>query len=149
MAEELEVTFNLSEGPQFDAEFSIYAAGTTWGNIQGTLSNQTDLQTALDLKADKTELNSAVSELNTAIQNEATTRTENDTLLQNNINTLSQTVADNYNTLDGKIDAEILDRTASDTTLQNNINTEALARQNADTVLPCTYNLQKTINQKK
>ena len=108
--------FNLSEGAQFDALFEIYASGTVWGSISGTLSNQTDLQAALDLKADKTELN-------TAIQNEAATRAENDTLLQNNINTLSQTVTANYNTLDGKIDTEISNRTASDTTLQGNIDT--------------------------
>lgn len=131
----IDAQFDLSEGVQFDALFEIYAAGTVWGSISGTLSNQTDLQAALDLKADKTELNTAVSELNTAIQNEATTRAENDTLLQNNINTLSQTVTDNYNTLDGKIDTEISDRTAADTTLQNNIDAEALARQNADTTL--------------
>lgn len=107
--------FDLSEGAQFDALFEIYASGTVWGSISGTLSNQTDLQAALDLKADKTELN-------TAIQNEATTRAENDTLLQNNINTLSGTVTANYNALDGKIDTEISDRTAADTTLTNSIN---------------------------
>ena len=142
----IDAQFDLSEGAQFDALFEIYAAGTVWGTITGTLSNQTDLQAALNLKADKTELNSAVLELNTAIQNEATTRAESDTLLQNNINTLSQTVTANYNTLDGKIDTEISDRTASDTTLQNNIDAETLARQNADTVMQNNINtLSQTV----
>ena len=142
----IDAQFDLSEGAQFDALFEIYAAGTVWGIITGTLSDQTDLQNALDLKADKTELNSAVLELNTAIQNEATTRAESDTLLQNNINTLSQTVTANYNTLDGKIDTEISDRTVSDTTLQNNIDAETLARQNADTVMQNNINtLSQTV----
>jgi hypothetical protein len=134
----IEAEFELSEGG-YDCSFELFASGTVWGSISGTLSNQTDLQAALDLKADKTELN-------TAIQNEATTRTESDTLLQNNINTLSQTVTANYNTLDGKIDTEISDRTAADTTLQNNIDAEALARQNADTVLQNNINtLSQTV----
>ena len=110
----IEAEFELSEGG-YDCSFELFAAGTVWGSISGTLSNQTDLQATLDLKANKTELN-------TTIQNEATTRAENDTLLQNNINTLSQTVTANYNTLDGKIDTEISDRTAADTTLTNSIN---------------------------
>lgn len=33
-------------------------SGTEWGSITGELANQTDLQSALDLKADKTELSS-------------------------------------------------------------------------------------------
>lgn len=138
MSEELVANFELNN-ENFDALFEIYAYGAVWGGISGELSNQTDLQAALDLKADKTELN-------TAIQNEAATRAENDTLLQNNINTLSQTVTDDYNTLDGKIGTEISDRTASDTTLQNNIDSEALARQNADTVLQNNINtLSQTV----
>lgn len=91
----IEAEFELSEGG-YDCSFELFASGTVWGGITGTLSDQTDLQAALDLKADKTELN-------TAIQNEATTRAENDTLLQNNINTLSQTVTANYNALDARI----------------------------------------------
>ena len=130
----IEAEYELAEGG-FDCSFELFAAGTVWGSISGSLSNQTDLKAALDLKADKTELNTAISELNTNIQNETTTRAENDTLLQNNINTLSQTVTANYNALDGKIDTEIASRTLADTTLQNNIDAEALARQNADGTL--------------
>ena len=39
-------------------EFSSEAADVSWGNIQGTLSNQTDLQNALDLKANSSTLSS-------------------------------------------------------------------------------------------
>lgn len=114
----IEAEFELADGG-FDCSFELFAAGTVWGSIDGILSNQTDLQAALDLKADKAELNTAVSELNTNIQNEATTRAENDTLLQNNINTLSQTVTANYNTLDGKIS----DNSDNITLIQNTIDT--------------------------
>lgn len=112
----IEAEYELAEGG-FDCSFELFATATFWGGISGTLSNQTDLQAALDLKADKTELNTAVSELNTNIQNEATMRAENDTLLQNNINTLSQTVTANYNTLDGKIS----DNSDDITSIQNTI----------------------------
>lgn len=89
-----------------------------WGNISGTLSNQTDLQAALDLKADKTELDSVTGALADSItavsdnlQTEATTRADNDTILQNNINTVSNNLT-----------AEIDNRTSADTILQGNIN---------------------------
>ena len=37
-----------------DAEKAVWAAPTGWGDIGGTLSDQTDLQAALDLKSDTT-----------------------------------------------------------------------------------------------
>lgn len=87
------------------ATFSINAAGTVWGAIDGDISNQTDLQDALDLKADKSELETDIEEVNTAISN------------------LSDTVTSNYNTLDGKIDSEISNRQTADEDLQDNIDT--------------------------
>lgn len=87
------------------ATFSINAAGTVWGAIDGDISNQTDLQDALNLKADKSELETDIEEVNTAISN------------------LSDTVLDNYNTLDDKIDTEISNRVTADEDLQDNIDT--------------------------
>lgn len=196
---ELVANFTLSEGQEFDALFEINAAGTTWGSIDGNISNQTDLYNILESKADKTtvqadleainetitenyttldtkidttqsELTGDISALtqtvtnnntainsrvdgivdsfdediegvNTAIQNEATQRAENDSLLQSDINTLSDnlaseisnresadsglqtqitnlsgTVSSNYTTLDNKIDGV-------NTSLQGDINT--------------------------
>lgn len=40
---ELDAEFDLGEIQNFDAEFVIYSEGTTWGNILGTITNQTDL----------------------------------------------------------------------------------------------------------
>ena len=40
---ELDAEFDLAEIQNFDAEFVIYSEGTTWGNILGTITNQTDL----------------------------------------------------------------------------------------------------------
>ena len=49
--------------------------GGEWGEIKGTLSNQTDLQTVLDSKADKTQLNSyaTVTQLEAVKENTSTT----------------------------------------------------------------------------
>ena len=49
--------------------------GGEWGEIEGTLSNQTDLQTVLDSKADKTQLNSyaTVTQLEAAEENASIT----------------------------------------------------------------------------
>lgn len=60
---QIDATFEISEGPQLNATydisedpinatFAIYAAGTTWGSIDGDIQNQTDLQNALDSKQD-------------------------------------------------------------------------------------------------
>lgn len=46
-----EIQSTLSN-PNITATFKIFAAGTEWGSIVGTLSNQTDLQEALDAKED-------------------------------------------------------------------------------------------------
>jgi hypothetical protein len=81
--ESLDAQFDISELENFDAIFELYAAGTTWGNISGTLSNQTDLQTALDLKANQSELDTT----------------------NNTVSNLADTVTDNYNTLNNKIGA--------------------------------------------
>ena len=96
--ESLDAQFDVSE-VNFDVLFEIYASGTTWGNISGNIENQTDLQNALN-------------SLNTAIENEATTRANNDTLLQEGINTLNSDLT-----------AEKTQRESSDETLQGNINT--------------------------
>lgn len=37
----------------FDTEWANDSGGSTWGTITGTLSNQTDLQSALDAKVNK------------------------------------------------------------------------------------------------
>lgn len=64
----LELEAEISEPEHFDCVFELNAAGTTWGSISGTLSNQTDLQAALDLKADKSEVESVTGALADSIQ---------------------------------------------------------------------------------
>ena len=44
----LDAEFDVPTPPSFDVSFEIFAGSTYWGNIQGTLSNQTDLQDTLD-----------------------------------------------------------------------------------------------------
>ena len=136
MENNIDFQYTINNPDNISCIFKLNAAGTVWGGITGTLSDQTDLQAALDLRADKSEVDADISELDTAIQNEATTRAENDTLLQNNIdaealarqnadttlqgniNTLSNTVTSNYNALD----ARITTNAGNITSLQNTIN---------------------------
>lgn len=96
------------EQDDFDCSFEIFASGTVWGAITGNITDQTDLINILNEKA-------TISYVDTNIQSEATSRAESDTLLQNNINTLS-----------GNLTSEINARTLADNNLQtqiDNINT--------------------------
>ena len=104
MADELEVTFTL-ENQEINADFLINAQGTTWGSISGNINNQADLQQVLDLKADKSEVESITGALADSITAEVTARKNADTILNDRIDTLSDTVTANYNALDDKIDS--------------------------------------------
>ena len=44
----------------FDYQVAAYSGGTAWGGISGTLSDQTDLQVALDLKATDADLSAHI-----------------------------------------------------------------------------------------
>lgn len=96
--------FELEENDSIDCLFEINAAGTVWGSIAGTLSNQTDLQAALDLKADKSELESDMAAVDEAISDVQTV------------------VENNYNTLDNKIDNVNSDLSGDISTLGNSVN---------------------------
>ena len=189
---EFEANFTLNNEQNIDALFEIYASGTTWGNISGTLSNQEDLQEALDSKASnervdgivasidndieeintnlsglQTTVSNNYSELNTKIQNEAATRAENDSLLQGDINTLSDnmtaeisnresadsglqtqitnlsgTVSSNYSILNNKIDSVESDLQGDIDTLENAVDTNAV---NISTLNTTVSNLNTTV----
>ena len=91
------------EQDNFDCSFEIFASGTVWGAITGNITDQTDLINILNEKA-------TISYVDTNIQSEATSRAESDTLLQNNINTLSDNLT-----------SEINARTLADDNLQTQI----------------------------
>lgn len=100
----IDAEFELGENENIDCLFEINAAGTVWGSISGTLSNQEDLQAALDLKADKTELESDMVAVDEAIGD------------------LQTVVTNNYNTLDSKIDSVNSDLSGDISTLTNTVN---------------------------
>ena len=121
----LNAQFDVSEVQNFDAVFKINAAGTTWGSIDGTLSNQTDLQSALNLKANKTEV-------------------------QADLEAINDTITENYDTLDNKIDSldselsgeiSVLSQTVSDnnTALNNRINTTNSTVSNLNNTVSSNY----------
>lgn len=111
--EDLIFTFDLGENDSIntdfdleqsnvDANFNIYGLSTTWGNISGTLSNQTDLQDALDAKQDVLTAGTGISIENNVISNTQTSAEwgnitgtlSNQTDLQNELNTLSGGISD-------------------------------------------------------
>lgn len=59
------VSAKLGSGLSFDANGAIQATGggASWGSITGTLSSQTDLQSALDAKANSSAIPTKVSDL--------------------------------------------------------------------------------------
>lgn len=122
----IEAEFELSESEHFDCSFELFAAGTVWGTITGTLSDQTDLQNALDLKADKTALDADVEIINQTInENYNTLDSKIDSVnsdLSGDISILSNTVSSNYTELNTAIQNEAATRADNDTSLQNNIN---------------------------
>lgn len=113
----LDASFDLSEGASFDALFEIYASGTTWGSIEGDIENQTDLYNILLSKANKTDVEADIEEINTTISNNYTTLDDKINSVQSglsgDISDLNTTVTNNYNELSGNI-GEL------ETTVENN-----------------------------
>lgn len=152
----LNTSFDLSEN-NFDAVFKIDAAGTTWGSIDGTLSNQTDLQTALNLKADKSTVEADFEALNDTItENYDTLDSKIDSVqsdLSWDISALSETVTNNNTAINNRVDDIVdsfdtdievintaisnLETTVSNnyTTLNTNIQNEATQRAENDSLL--------------
>ena len=106
--------FDVSEGVSFDTLFEINAAGTTWGSIDGDISNQTDLQDALDSKASNERVDGVVSAFDEDIESINNSITE----LSGNLGELETTVTNNYNELDGRISSDHQEITNINTTLQ-------------------------------
>lgn len=88
----LEAEYEITQSEHFDCSFEIFAAGTTFSSIMGSPYDNAALSDALNQKAD----NSTVE-------------------------TLSETVENNYTELDGKITDESDARTQADADLQSNI----------------------------
>lgn len=78
---QLEAEYEINEGQHFDCSFEIFAAGATWNSIAGDPYDNEALSDVLNQKADTST-----------------------------VETLSETVTNNYNTLDNKIDTHIADK---------------------------------------
>lgn len=104
----LDASFDLSEGASFDALFEIYASGTTWGSIDGDIANQTDLYNILMSKADKTTVEADLEAINDTItENYETLDNKIDSVqsdLSGDISTLSQTVINNNTAINSRVD---------------------------------------------
>ena len=104
----LDASFDLSEGASFDALFEIYASGTTWGSIDGDIANQTDLYNILMSKADKTTVEADLEAINDTItENYETLDNKIDSVqsdLSGDISTLSQTVINNNTAINNRVD---------------------------------------------
>lgn len=108
----IEAEFELGETEHFDCSFELFASGTVWGSIDGDITNQTDLQNALNLKADKTDLDADVEIINQTIN-------ENYNDLSGQIGALDTTVTNNYTDLNNKITVNHNEITSLSQTLQS------------------------------
>lgn len=141
--------------------------GADWGSIGGTLSDQTDLQAALDARATGAELAAETSARisgdatnASAISTEATTRASADTTLQNNINTEASTRASADTTLqayidvlDGELATETTARLTGDATnaagiaaVQSNLSTHEADTNNPHSVTKTQVGLDSVDN---
>lgn len=113
----LRVAFNL-EQTTIPAIFKINAAGTTWGSIAGNIQNQTDLYAILQ---DKASVES--------------------------VENLAETVQDNYDTLDAKIDDTESALAGQITALSDtvDINNQNINNR-VDTVVETVSNLTDTVS---
>lgn len=104
----LDASFDLSEGASFDALFEIYASGTTWGSIDGDIANQTDLYNILMSKADKTTVEADLEAINDTItENYETLDNKIDSVqsdLSGDISALTQTVINNNTAINNRVD---------------------------------------------
>ena len=102
--EPLEAEFELRDSYTFDCSFELFASGTVWGSIDGDISNQTDLQNALDAKQDVLTAGTGISIENNVISNTQTSAEwgniegtlSNQTDLQDELNTLSDGITANH-----------------------------------------------------
>lgn len=153
----LDASFDLSEGASFDALFEIYASGTTWGSIDGDIANQTDLYNILMSKADKTTVEADLEAINDTItENYETLDNKIDSVqsdLSGDISALSQTVINNNTAINNRVDNIVesfdgdieqinsnisdLQTTVSDnySELNTKIQNEAAARAESDSLL--------------
>lgn len=121
--EPLQAEFVLGNSQTFDCSFELFAAGTVWGSIDGDITNQTDLQNALNLKADKVDLDADVelinqtinenyNDLSGQIEDLETVVADNYTALENDLTSLSSTVDNNYSELSNRLSND--EQTTSD-----------------------------------
>lgn len=156
-----------------EATFEIVSGNSYWGNIQGDIENQIDLQEALTQKADKIELdadveiinqtisenfntldnkiNSAQSELSGDISTLENTVNNNNTAVNSRIDTtnqtvaeLSTTVADNNTAINNRVDGIVESFDGDVSDLETAIQNEAATRANNDTLLQGDINTLRT-----
>lgn len=129
--EDLNADFELDEGEVFNAILQLDVVGSLWGNISGDIHNQTDLQNALDLKADKSEVESVTGALADSIQ-----------AVDNKYDSITSGLDDSITAIDNKYDSitgalsNDIDALESITSgLSDSISDEVTARINADSII--------------
>jgi hypothetical protein len=137
---ELVANFELSEGQEFDALFEINASGTTWGGIDGDIENQTDLYNILTSKADKTAVEADLEAINDTI-------TENYETLDNKIDIVQSDLSGDISALSDNLTAEISNRENTDAGLQTQItNLSGTVSSNYSTLNNSISNLSNTVD---
>ena len=114
--------------------------------IDFTTGTETELIVGTNIR--EVNISELFIELRKLIDDEAQTREQTDTALQNAINTETSARSQADTTLQQKINAETSAREQADTTLQQNINEETSAREQADASLQNAINTEKSVRDK-
>ena len=128
---ELVANFTLSEGEEFNAIFKIETNGTVWGQIEGDITDQTDLKNALADKQDVLTAGENIQIENNVISATDTTYTAGEGIsIENGVISNTQTSAEW-----GNIQGDIQDQTDLTDLIDTKIDIEATARENNDLLL--------------
>ena len=139
--------YNVSNEEPIKTIFRINAPSAAFSSITGSPYDNANLKAALDAKADKSELDADVEIINQTI-------TENYNTLDSKIDDVNSDLSGDISTLETSIQNEATTRAENDTLLQEDINTlsndltaEINNRATADTILQGNINnIQNTIN---
>lgn len=125
------IEYGIDEiGEALKVIFDINVSSTDWGNIGGYLPNQTDLQNALNGKADKTDLNNFYTKSETYTKSEIDYKFEHldldevkdeINLINDELTNIDNSITNIYTSLDDKLEADNI-KAGANITLNKNGN---------------------------
>jgi hypothetical protein len=126
--QDVNIEFEVPTLPEIDVSLEIVTNGTFWGNIEGDITKQTDLQNALNDKQDVLTAGDNIQIEDNVISATDTTYTAGEGIsIEDNVISNTQTSAEW-----GNIEGDIADQTDLTDLIDTKIDIEATARENND-----------------